>query len=274
MDELENIFAEDTDEGVETDIDVTETTDQSIETETIPENTEQDGAQTDAAADRPQTQDTPNAQGADTESFMLKYYGQEVPKSREETISLAQKGMNYDKVYEQLHAVEPAAKLMESVAAQSGMTLQEYVDYAQSAMHEQQLASLERSDVPKEVAEELLQLRQQAAVYKQQEAAAKAQSAEQSAKEERSKQFAALLGEYPEIAQSGQLPQEVVARIAKGEAPLSAYRAYDNARLKAIIAARDADTKNKQTAPGSIAGVGEKQIADEFEKGFDSGFGG
>lgn len=37
------------------------------------------------------------------------------------------------------------------MAAQSGMTLQEYVDYAKSAMHEQQLASLERSDVELEI---------------------------------------------------------------------------------------------------------------------------
>lgn len=80
-----------------------------------------------------------------------------------------------------------------------------------------------------------------------------------------------LLGEYPELRA---LPPAVVSRIRAGETPLSAYRAYELAALRAELAARRADDKNRAAAVGSAASLGKSARRDPFEEGFDSAFDG
>ena len=78
-----------------------------------------------------------------------------------------------------------------------------------------------------------------------------------------------LLREYPGTKE---LPPEVAQRVAAGETPLAAMRAFELAQMRAQLAAKDAAQKNRQTAPGSAGGLGGKERKDDFEAGFDAGF--
>ena len=81
--------------------------------------------------------------------------------------------------------------------------------------------------------------------------------------------FVELLREYPGTKE---LPPEVAQRVAAGETPLAAMRAFELAQMRAQLAAKDAAQKNRQTAPGSAGGLGGKERKDDFEAGFDAGF--
>lgn len=77
-----------------------------------------------------------------------------------------------------------------------------------------------------------------------------------------------LLREVPDLQKSPTLPDEVMRRIARGESPLNAYRAYENGRLKAELDSM----RYRSAAPGSVRSTTYAQKRDSFSAGFDEGF--
>ncbi|MBC8529717.1 hypothetical protein H8699_09780 [Christensenellaceae bacterium NSJ-44] len=78
--------------------------------------------------------------------------------------------------------------------------------------------------------------------------------------------FAALARAYPDLQK---LPEAVAAAIAKGAAPLEAYREYENQMLREELARSRQETRNRALSLGSVSGEGAGE-ADDFLSGFDS----
>lgn len=204
------------------------------------------------------------------ELLTLKYYGQEVQLPRDQVVALAQRGMDYDKVRAERDALrnDKGRRLLERYAEASGMPVEEYLGYLERELEQASIKRETDAGMSDAQARELLQLRRNEAARREEDRA-------REARQRQNELYMELLREYPEIRQ---LPPEVVQRIAKGETPLAAYRAYDLARTKEQLARQQAAAKaaaaaerNARTAAGSAAGLGAGQ-EDGFLSGFLSGF--
>ena len=98
--------------------------------------------------------------------------------------------------------------------------------------------------------------------YRERERAAQAEK-------EDLRQYKALAAEYPELRE---IPPEVAQRIAQGETPLSAYRAYELQQLRQKLTVLEKTQENKEKSPGSVAGNTPTEEGDSFLNAFDAAF--
>lgn len=225
----------------------------------------EDGAADDPSADGDGARQEEAAEstpaGEEEPKYKVKFYGQEKELPVSELITAAQKGMDYDNVRGKLEAASPAVRLVEQYAAANGMTLDQYLEVAQQGLQEQKIQRQVAAGVPEAEARQEAELTQLRAARRAQQAQAA-----------RVSPFVELLQAYPAIQSVADMPPQVLERIAAGEAPLSAYRAWENGQLKAQIAARAAEGKNRRRAPGSAGGLNGREKNDAFSAGFDSAF--
>ena len=80
-------------------------------------------------------------------------------------------------------------------------------------------------------------------------------------------QYDALAKEYPNLRE---LPPQVVQAIRGGEAPLAAYRAYENRLLKQELEAAKTNARNREKAMGSMQDSAAGHSSDDFLSGWDS----
>ena len=159
--------------------------------------------------------------------YTLKHLGQEVQMGLDDLIMNAQKGLDYDHVRQEYDRMRnaPEFQILDRYAQQAGMTREQYV---QELMRQEQEARVQQEvgrGVPEDVARRLLQLEQD----KRQREAMEAQQRRQ---QEQRQAFVELAREYPGIKE---FPPEVIQAVAKGEKPLSAYRAWENKQLRQKI---------------------------------------
>ena len=158
----------------------------------------------------------------------LRFNGQDIEKSEEEVLKLAQKGMNYDHVKSRLDEAQknlPAVDVMRRFAQEAGVSLEEYIAQAQGQLGAKALRELTDKGVPEAEARELLELRQ--AKHRQDQL-----SRERQAEEASRKQWLEYVEAYPEIAAKGKLDPDVARRISAGMSPVQAQLAHDNEQLK------------------------------------------
>ena len=198
------------------------------------------------------------------QTVKLKYNGQEMEKTLDEVLQLAQKGMNYDHVKGKLDAAEkaaPAAAILKKFADAAGMSLEDYMQQAESQLSAKAVKELTDKGVPEQEAKELLELRAKGKAADEQTAKAKKQQGEQA-------QWLEFVKQYPEVAGSGKLEQEVVESIAAGMTPVQAQMMYENKQLKTQLAALKAGQNNRKAAPGSAAGTAGNAQEDAFLSAF------
>lgn len=266
MDE-ENLFAD-------LDEEVTAESEESAQGENPQEDEEGPADQPEAQADQP---GDPNAENGgaqrerEPETVTLKVYGQEVKVPKTQLNELAQKGLAYDRLRQERDALENGREmqLLQRYAAASGMEMGQYLDYLERSLDAAALKRETDAGMPEKQARELLTLRQKEAQRRAAESAAAAQR-------QKTEPYLELVRAYPNLTS---LPPEVVQRIGAGERPLEAYRAYELQQAKAEIEtlraaqkAKAADEKNRKTAAGSAAGVGNGKEQDEFLAGFLGAF--
>lgn len=210
-------------------------------------------------------------QGAEPK-YKVKSYGQEQEMTVSELVAAAQKGLDYDNVrarLEQAQQSAPAVQLVERYAAANGMTVEQYLQFANQGFEQQAVAQLVAQGVPEPAAKDLVAERLRLDRERRSIAPLAAQQRAQQEQREKLSPWMELLREYPGTKE---LPPEVAQRVAAGETPLAAMRAFELAQMRAQLAAKDAAQKNRQTAPGSAGGLGGKERKDDFEAGFDAGF--
>ena len=198
------------------------------------------------------------------QTVKLKYNGQELEKTLDEVLMLAQKGMNYDHVKGKLDAAEkdaPAAKVLKKFADAAGMSLEEYMQQAESQLDAKAVKELTDKGMPEKEAKELLELRAKGNAADEQQAKTKKQQDDQAL-------WLDFVREYPEVARSGKIEPEVAKNIQAGMTPVQAQMAWENKQLKTQLAALKAGQNNKKAAPGSAAGTAGNAQEDAFLSAF------
>lgn len=228
---------------------------------------EPDGQDTNARdEDGVKTEAEPEALSEEEPKYKVNFLGEEKELPVSELITAAQKGMNYDHVKSELDGLreksgqyEEARRLVEQMAEASGMTVEQYTQFCAQSLKDSQLkAQLDRG-VPEDVARRLMELEEK-------ENLRSAEEERRRAELERQEAYAELIREYPELKS---LPDEVAQAVAAGERPLSAYRSYENRRLKNELAALRKAEENKLKSTGSLQGDAPEE-ADDFLMGFNS----
>lgn len=97
-------------------------------------------------------------QGAEPK-YKVKFYGQEQEMTVSELVAAAQKGLDYDNVrarLEQAQQSAPAVQLVERYAAANGMTVEQYLQFANQGFEQQAVAQLVAQGVPEPAAKDLV----------------------------------------------------------------------------------------------------------------------
>lgn len=201
------------------------------------------------------------------EMFTVRFNGQDLSLSREELIKNAQKGLNYDHVLQQRDELRNSRELqiLDRFARESGMTREEYLNELEKMAENRAVQAEVEKGVPEEAARQLVNYRKAEAEAQGLKAAEQLKAEE---KQRRDQEIAEFVKEYPEVKE---FPQEVYDKIAAGESPLSAYRAYENRELKVRLAAMEQNAKNRKTSVGSAKGDGAGEETDDFLSGFWGG---
>lgn len=199
----------------------------------------------------------------------IKHNHEEHSLTREEARQLAQKGMNYDHVADELKRLreDPAQQLFEQLAQQSGMTREEYLKAVQTQMEQAETQKLARAGVPESYARELLESKRRLAELEAANQATAEKLREQERKEAAQQIWARFFDAHPDVKSYGELPTEVKNAIAAGEAPENAYTRYENAQLKEQVKKLLQQQENRDKAPGSAASDAGAEEADGFMRG-------
>ena len=239
-------------------------------------------------------QETPVVEPQQTEQVVeeapfldIIYNGQQMHLTKEQAITLAQKGQNYDKKVQELEALKnsPERQIFARMAQQSGMTVDQLISSFEDNLRQstiqvraEQLMRNEYMDqsTAMRVAqaeiekEELLNQRnaeQQQRNQAQQEFIQR-QQAEQQKKAQFNNEFAELLRENPDFAKKyptfDSLPKVMQEAVRNGSGIKGAYQQVQIEELRNEVAVYKQNEKNKSMSPGSVSGVGTKAI-DPFE---------
>lgn len=219
------------------------------------------------------------------------YNGQQMHLTKEQAITLAQKGQNYDKVMQQLDAARNSREkqLLNQLAQQSGMPYDQFLNsfagqikqanvqvraeklMQTGAMDQATAMRLAQAEIEKE---ELLKQRsvEQNQRNMQQQQFVQRQRAEQQRKEQFTREIADIVKEYPDFAKTyptvESMPKVMQDAIFNGTSIKAAHQQVVIEQQRNEIAALKQNEKNKAMSPGSASGIGPKEV-DSFLLGFD-----
>lgn len=202
------------------------------------------------------------------ELFTLKRMGETRQVNRDDLISMAQKGWDYDAVKQERDQLrqyrqeaDPALELVKLYAKQNGMEVAQYLDWChkqdfmRQGMTEQDAQN--RVNMDKERAE---LDRRQAAITAQEQAQTSAQTQAAQRQERIRADIASFNRAYPNVDPKS-ISKEVWDAVQQGESLTNAYTMSENKRLQAELAAKqqelDAERQNKANqakTPGSLGG--------------------
>jgi len=219
------------------------------------------------------------------EKFTLKYNGEIKEVTKEEAITLAQKGMNYDKLNEKFNALQNSRPILtiKKLSEQAGMTEEEYLDNVDKNLEtnsinkiagelQKQYPNTER-EVLVELAKTQYALDKQKAEYEWENKEREKAELEAQLRDDTDKMAAEaveqFVKEYPDVDLNKALDDpELVGLIEKGKDLLSAYITLENKRLKAQLDAESKNKSNRAKTTGSMKGDSSKKEVDAFLSGF------
>lgn len=275
--------------------DVVDDENDGAEQEETPVETETDTPEADQQTEEPGQEQQEDPPEADTEpaeepaeqTFDLKFLGETKTVNRDEVITLAQKGLNYDKVLaerdttkselEQLGGISllrDCKEFLEELAAESRMTVSDLMDSTRAEV----LAKKEGLD--NSVALQRIKLDRDRKAFEAEKAkkAAEKKAAEE-AEAQRSNQFLQFAQEYPDVDPKD-IPKEVWDKFKEGISLTAAYSAFENKKLREEVKAwkskaetAEQNYKNQQRSTGSqsTAGVGTTTKKDPIDLDWYSG---
>ncbi|UOO38254.1 hypothetical protein IZU99_03080 [Oscillospiraceae bacterium CM] len=191
----------------------------------------------------------PNEREAD-QSFKLKYMGEEIDVTRDEVITLAQKGKDYDRIRSRAEQLTEEAEknstyknLLQGIAQRTGMSLDSFMRQAETAL----------SDSTKQPANETAH-----------HSEGITQPDAQAARARRDREVTEFLSEYSDLDPKS-IPGEVWESVQSGKSLLRAYQSYENRNLKAQLASQQKDDENRRRAAGSRQSAGLLRTRGEIE---------
>lgn len=221
----------------------------------------------------------------ETDQFTLKHLDEVKTVSKEEVVTLAQKGMDYDRLKqkseERYMALESEKKLMESrvaifdeIAKRGGFgDVDELIENIQA----EQLAQRTGVDTETALQQVRLERREKALAEKE-----KRLTGETTSRNKVDEDARAFVEKHPNV-DFGAIPKEVWDKVNAGESLLSAYDGFtadkerkelaaENERLKAELEAAKKNADNKSRSTGSATSAGKDSVSDPWISDLESRF--
>jgi hypothetical protein len=201
------------------------------------------------------------------ETFTLKVNKEERSYTREEVISLAQKGADYDRVKEKLGSHQQTMDALADIAKAMGTEIPALLDTLMAN------ALMKKEGISEEVARERV-LRQKAekenTALKQ--AAAPKQTEEENSQQRAQREIAEFRKAYPDVPLTDDLLKALMPDVQNGVSFKDAYErretAQKDARIKELEAQLEAEkqnNKNRAASPGSQKDSGGRREKTEFD---------
>lgn len=232
----------------------------------------------DAEPEKEPEAEKPTSETAKGEKIRLKYNGEEREITLDEAVTLAQKGLNYDKVLQERDALRSTdASFVVKAASEAGMKVPDYLKYVNEQYRAAETNRIleevqkEHPGLDEAATQEIVRLR---LAEKQRETKETEREAEQA---EKKKVWVDFVQQYPQYNDLTKFPPKVLEEIQAGVTPIEAMQRHEIAEQKLEIAKlkAEAETKaknkeNKQKSTGSVASSGS-EAPDAFLIGFMEG---
>ena len=241
------------------------------------ESNEEEETETEQEAEpsEPKETETDSEHPQDTPFLDITYNKEKKSLSREEAITLAQKGMNYDKLVQKLQEQEnsPVLKAFKAQAESVGLSLD---DYAQRLSKFQEQSEIQQiadnfmathpdvtDDVAKEYAEAEYKNQQIAKASKQVQQTQAQQKAENDSLVQEVQTFSER---YPDV-KIDKLPVEVIDDINSGSSLETAWLRYQNTQLNTRVKNEALNKSNKAKSVGKVSDNVSTSDGDSFLEG-------
>lgn len=219
------------------------------------------------------------AKASDAESFTLKVNKEERTYTREEVISLAQKGADYDRVKDQLATSRQTATELQTKLDSQQEAMEVLSDLAKDTgvdipalLDNLRIGLLKKRDGLSEDAarERLLRIKAEKENETLKAAAKPAEQAEDG-KQKAQRDLAQFRKDFPNVELTQELMDKLLPGVQEGHSLTDSYRQYDAqqkdariAELERQLAAEKQNKENRASSPGSQKDSGGKRTKDDF----------
>lgn len=220
--------------------------------------------ETAAGAETQQSTEKPT--DAPEKTWVLRHLDETKNVSEAEMVTLAQKGMDYDRVRAKYDESKPAMELLSIFAKQKGVSVADYVSFLRTeAKKADGLSEAEaRRSIELEDREAAVSAREEAQAATQQ-AEERANAASAAAAQRRRADIDEFTREYPDAARNPDaIPKEVWDAVSAGSSLTVAYAKYDAQRAReeaertrSAAQAERQNAKNAARSTGSMRSAGE-----------------
>lgn len=251
-------------EGEDAAEEVTETASETEGAQSAP-----DGGAAETAAEagaEAQTETTEQKADAPEKTWTLRHMDETKNVGEAEMVTLAQKGMDYDRIRAKYDESKPAMEILSIFAKQKGVSVADYVSFLRTEA--KKADGLSEAEARRSIE---LEDREAAVTAREAEQAAERQAAEQAnaaanaAAQRRKADIDEFAREYPDVARNPDaIPKEVWAAVAAGSSLTVAYAKYtakqareEAERTRSAAQAAQQNIKNAARSTGSMQSAGQ-----------------
>lgn len=251
-------------EGEDTTEEVTETASETEGAQSAPDG---GAAETTAEAGaEAQTETTEQKADAPEKTWTLRHMDETKNVGEAEMVTLAQKGMDYDRIRAKYDESKPAMEILSIFAKQKGVSVADYVSFLRTEA--KKADGLSEAEARRSIE---LEDREAAVTAREAEQAAERQAAEQAnaaanaAAQRRKADIDEFAREYPDVARNPDaIPKEVWDAVAAGSSLTVAYAKYtakqareEAERTRSAAQAAQQNVKNAARSTGSMQSAGQ-----------------
>ena len=228
-----------------------------------------DGGAAETAAEagaEAQTETTEQKADAPEKTWTLRHMDETKNVGEAEMVTLAQKGMDYDRIRAKYDESKPAMEILSIFAKQKGVSVADYVSFLRTEA--KKADGLSEAEARRSIE---LEDREAAVTAREAEQAAERQAAEQAnaaanaAAQRRKADIDEFAREYPDVARNPDaIPKEVWAAVAAGSSLTVAYAKYtakqareEAERTRSAAQAAQQNIKNAARSTGSMQSAGQ-----------------
>lgn len=251
-------------EGEDAAEEVTETASEAEGAQSAP-----DGGAAETAAEagaEAQTETTEQKADAPEKTWTLRHMDETKNVGEAEMVTLAQKGMDYDRIRAKYDESKPAMEILSIFAKQKGVSVADYVSFLRTEA--KKADGLSEAEARRSIE---LEDREAAVTAREAEQAAERQAAEQAnaaanaAAQRRKADIDEFAREYPDVARNPDaIPKEVWDAVAAGSSLTVAYAKYtakqareEAERTRSAAQAAQQNVKNAARSTGSMQSAGQ-----------------
>lgn len=251
-------------EGEDTTEEVTETASETEGAQSAP-----DGGAAETAAEagaEAQTETTEQKADAPEKTWTLRHMDETKNVGEAEMVTLAQKGMDYDRIRAKYDESKPAMEILSIFAKQKGVSVADYVSFLRTEA--KKADGLSEAEARRSIE---LEDREAAVTAREAEQAAERQAAEQAnaaanaAAQRQKADIDEFAREYPDVARNPDaIPKEVWDAVAAGSSLTVAYAKYtakqareEAERTRSAAQAAQQNVKNAARSTGSMQSAGQ-----------------